>query len=120
MRSAYSAARDNLRRCAERRKETYDLGCGNMRSYKTLGSGITTYLRLGWSIRGLGGPFEAWVFQWLGHRALVLGSGVQFSERPACLEIYFSGTYVRRGLFTGIEFVLGPTTWVHFLPVPLD
>ena len=27
---------------------------------------------------------------------------------------------VRCGWFTGIELVLDPTTWVHFLPVPLD
>ena len=27
---------------------------------------------------------------------------------------------VRRGWFTGIELVLDPTTWVHFLLMPLD
>ena len=27
---------------------------------------------------------------------------------------------VRRGWFTGIELVLDPTTWVHFLSVTLD
>ena len=35
-------------------------------------------------------------------------------------EIYFSAYNVRRGWFTGIELVLDPTTWVHFLLVSLD
>ena len=41
-------------------------------------------------------------------------------DRPARLENNFSGLYVRSGWFTGIELVLGPTTLVHFLPVPWD
>ena len=48
------------------------------------------------------------------------GSWVRLPDRPARSEINFSGLYVRRGWFTGNELVLGPTIWVHFLPVPLD
>ena len=34
--------------------------------------------------------------------------------------VHLSSLYVRRGCFTGIELVLGLTTWVHFLPVPFN
>ena len=35
-------------------------------------------------------------------------------------EIEFSAYNVPSGWFTGIELVLDPITWVHFLLVPLD
>ena len=62
----------------------------------------------------------AWVGQWLGHWPLVQRVRVRFPDRLARSDINFSGLYVRRGWFTGIHLVLGPTTWVHILPVPLN
>ena len=48
------------------------------------------------------------------------GSGVQLPDRPARSEMNFSGFHVQHGWFTGIELVLNPKAWVHFLPEPLD
>ena len=66
-----------------------------------------------------GGQYEALAIQWLGHWPLVQRDRGSIPDRPARSEINFSGLYVRRW-FTGIQLVLGLTTWVHFLPVPLD
>ena len=48
-------------------------------------------------------------------RTLAAGARVRVSipGRPERPHIHFSGFYVR--WFTGVELVLGPTSWVHFL-----
>ena len=74
---------------------------------------------------------NVWYMQNLYHFMLDRGLGSPVVRPPAARakgpvfdsarpEINFSGLYIWRGWFTGIELVLGPTTWVHFLPVPLD
>ena len=47
--------------------------------------------------------------------AIEKDSLVRFPGRPARLGKNFSGPYVYHGWFIGIELVLNPTTWIHFL-----
>ena len=49
--------------------------------------------------------------------AYLKGSVVRLPDHSAGSEIKFASLYVRSGWFTGIELVLGLTTWVHFLSV---
>ena len=63
---------------------------------------------------------EVLVFIVIG-RSCSEGCGFDSHCRPGSfLRLIFSAYNVRRGLFTGIELVVDPTTWVHFLRVPLD
>ena len=46
---------------------------------------------------------------------------LQLMQKTRDAQVFASYPYnVRRGWFIGIELVLDLTTWVHFLPVPLD
>ena len=74
--------------------------------------------------------YEAWVVQWI----LTTGPPRPPLVRPLADRVKgpgFDSSIAQHdqrliswtftcGWFTCIELVLGPTTWVHFLPVPLD
>ena len=74
--------------------------------FVTLSSNL---LRPGWS--------SGWP---LGYWPLAQGCKVRFLDHPARSEINFSDLDVWRGWFIGIDWVLDPTAWFHFIPRPLE